>query len=134
MLGLVNAVAGVNAVASWTQLVKHAPWQARSDPQLASLGSLLLLLGGHASNSYFNDCWASSDGGLTWSELPTPPWANRSYHTAKTFNGTLYLLGGHDGKTWYNVRHTRLDPRSDRWNTPVTLLSHALGTGRLEVG
>ena len=88
---------------AWKRLVAAAPWKPRSDPQLAVLGDRLLLLGGHANNDYFNDCWSSADGGMSWEELPRPPWENRSYHTAKVHNGTLYMLGGHNANTWFNV-------------------------------
>ena len=106
---VLTIVLAVEAMLSpWRQLVAAAPWTPRSDPQLAVLGNQLLLLGGHANNKYFNDCWSSADGGNTWSQLPSPPWENRSYHTAKVWNGTLYMLGGHNAKTWFN----------DVWSTP----------------
>jgi len=86
---------------TWTRLLEHAPWTARSDAQLALLNGSLLLLGGHADSTYLNDVWQSSDAGSSWTELPPAPWAPRSYHTAKVVNGSLYLLGGHDSSTWF---------------------------------
>ena len=55
------------AAAEWTQVVKNAPWKARSDPQLVAMpDNALLLLGGHANNQYFSDVWRSEDGGNNW--------------------------------------------------------------------
>lgn len=91
-----------NARASWTRVLKKAPWAARSDPQLALLNETLFLMGGHQNSNYYNDVWTSSDGGLTWVEQPAAPWAPRSYHTAKVMGDFIYLVAGHDAKTWFN--------------------------------
>lgn len=96
------ALAAAASQAAWKQVLSTAPWSARSDPQLVVLGGRMILLGGHANSDYYNDVWASADGGHSWSQQPTPPWSNRSYHTAKAFGGRLYMIGGHDGTTWYN--------------------------------
>lgn len=110
MLAATLALAAFSSQA-WTRVLESAPWSARSDPQLAVLRGRILLLGGHANSNYYNDVWASADGGRSWTQQPAPPWKNRSYHTAKVFNDRLYMLGGHDGATWYNDVWKTVDGR-----------------------
>ena len=74
--------------ATWVQLVKHAPWQARSDHSTFSTGSMLYMLagrGGFDNNTYeynpiYNDIWTSPDGEV-WSlntSSDETPWGPRS--------------------------------------------------------
>merc|ERR1719461_549922 len=88
--------------ADWKRVLLKAPWSGRSDPQLVNLNGNLLLLGGHANDTYYNDVWRSSDAGKTWERLPDAPWAPRSYHNAKVLDDNIYLLGGYDSQKWYN--------------------------------
>lgn len=89
---------GVN----WTRITDIAPWGPRILHMVASFQGKLYVMGGLTNGvdptSAVNDVWASSDGGLTWLQLPNAPWAPRglvnSGQGLPVFNGKLYVMGG----------------------------------------
>jgi len=89
---------GVN----WTRLTDTAPWGPRVLHMVASFQGKLYVMGGLTNSldptSAVNDVWASSDDGVTWTQLPNAPWAPRglvnSGQGLPVFNGKLYLMGG----------------------------------------
>ena len=80
------------------QLAVVAPFGERSGMSLVALsgGGGALLLGGCC---YFNDVWATGDGGATWKEVSAAaPWSKRyNFGAAMTQLPTLVVSGEDDG-------------------------------------
>lgn len=97
-------ISGPDDFSNWTQLLEHAPWQARAAANLqyqSSTGKLFYMGGSDGllppagfGTTIFNDVWVSSDEGASW-ELATAqaPWAAREGFTGQS-SGMDIVIGG----------------------------------------
>ena len=88
----------------WTNLRPTVPfdptmWAPRAGLQALELRNDLYVMGGQ-TNEYdestgIADAWRSSDGGLTWTEVPAPPWEPRGMvYRPMEVEGKLIIAGG----------------------------------------
>lgn len=85
----------------WSQVLAHAPWEARIGAALLVHRGSLWLLGGKVGRTgdnrlLRNDVWKSDDGG-SWTRMrASAPWSARSFRCAVSFQDRIWLLGGGD--------------------------------------
>lgn len=111
----------VAAALTW-EFLQPPPWSSRYGHQVVILNKTkLFVIGGFSTNisppKALQDVWLSEDGGVTWTELPTPPWAARMGHQVVVYEGKMILMGGitdenrrmkdawesHDGCMWIEL-------------------------------
>ena len=113
--------------ATW-EFVTHAPWSGRKDFQAVVLNNGDVLVMGGAINTGFgyhsgydtsaipiNDIWKSSDGGVTWSQIPASNhWAPRYGFQAVVLNNDDLLVMG--GFYEHDIRRSKVG-RNDIWKS-----------------
>ena len=96
------------AAAEWTQVVKNAPWKARSDPQLVAMpdNALLLYLSESDDSVYLYTNGDEGDtstnvavvdvGSTVYDEIVDGTW----HHLAATWDGRMRTMGHQTLSTW----------------------------------
>lgn len=89
----------------WTQVMEHAPWEARMWFSLLVYRGHLWVLGGwNKTHGNFGDVWFSRDG-EEWTELKSHViWKNRHELSSVVFQDRIWVIGGYadtlDSQVW----------------------------------
>ncbi|NLA99527.1 MAG: PKD domain-containing protein, partial [Methanomicrobiales archaeon] len=112
----------------WALVNANSGWTARTGHTTVALadGSIVLMGGLDREMNHLNDTWRSTDGGMTWMQLPDAGWTARVDHTSVTMpDGSVILMGGFDaggsarndtwcfqlaGSSHQNPTHTYTEP------------------------
>jgi hypothetical protein len=84
---------------AWERVAETSPWAGRVLQMVASYGGDLYVMGGQTDiadpSTALQDVWRSSDGGVTWTQLPDAPWPSRGMVYAPVeYDGRLWVCGG----------------------------------------
>jgi len=83
---------------TWTRMVEHAGWSARSHHTSVVMpdGSIVLMGGRDGSGAYLNDVWRSTDNGVTWTRMAEHAgWSARFCPTSVVLSdGSIVVMGG----------------------------------------
>lgn len=111
-------VFGVDAVATWKQVLAKAPWGARAMPRggVDSNGNFFVISGRQGALTLYGDTWRSPDG-VTWTKMgdATDSWGKRAYPEVSILAGSLILTAGQGLSTFYNDVW-RSDDDGRTWN------------------
>jgi PKD repeat protein/photosystem II stability/assembly factor-like uncharacterized protein len=117
--------------ATWSRMVEHAGWPARSHHTSLMMpdGSIVLMGGRESTGAFLNDVWRSTDNGATWTRMiEHTGWSPRfSLSSVALSDGSIIIMGGWDrsgvflndvwkstdnGATWSRiVEHAGWSPR-----------------------
>jgi len=126
---------------TWTQITSHAKWPARTLHRSVTMsdGSIVLMGGQIAGDTYVNDVWRSTDNGTTWIEMNiSAGWTPRTRFSSVTMpDGSIVLMGGAEGDlndTWRltnnGVTWTQLTEHAD-WSARYSHSSVAMPDGSI---
>ena len=122
---------------TWQQIPATDHWPARSGFQAVVLtNNDILVMGGFtASFSSKNDIWRSSDGGLTWQQIPaTDHWpAKVEFQAIVNNNNDILVMGGageiHNSDVWLSqdsgLNWTKISTISSRWGFQAVVLTNS---------
>lgn len=100
---------------TWSQLVAHAGWTARTNHRVVLKGNgRLLLTGGVDGAQSYSDAWVSIDGGSTWTLQSNGLYPPRYLHACASLpDGSTLIIGGSN-----NISDPTVQPIwGDYWRT-----------------
>ena len=75
---------------------RHQDWEERHTAGYVVYRDKMWIIGGDASQGYYqNDVWYSEDG-VTWQELPGTPWKPRHAASVFVFDDALWMVAGNN--------------------------------------
>jgi hypothetical protein len=90
-----------NYGATWTKIKNNdgVGWSKRNGHCAVVMpDDSIIIIGGTTGGTFLHDVWRSTDGGATWSQLPTNTWSSRySFGSVLTTDGAVMVAGGHSG-------------------------------------
>jgi hypothetical protein len=94
--GLANDVWSSSDGLNWTQVVAHAPWNARYGQGSVVFNNKMWVIGGAPIPGQPNDVWSSPDG-ITWTQMNSNlGWSSNYGHAVAVFNNKIFSFGGYD--------------------------------------
>ena len=87
---------------SWTLVVANAQFSARTEHQMVARGGSLWVLGGEGTTGRELNIWASTNDGVSWTQLPNVRGGDRPSHESFFHLGKLWSFGGRGSSRFSN--------------------------------